>query len=96
MPKPALRTLSMFVVPVVIAMTVQTAAASKPYHARVKDRVATRSQRRNSMFSSYNMSLGGKMLDNPMGIGPGTTENDPNVYRDGQPIPYYDINPHGG
>jgi hypothetical protein len=26
----------------------------------------------------------------------GIRNNDPNVYRDGQPIPYYDINPHGG
>jgi hypothetical protein len=96
MPKAALRTLSMFVVPAVFAVTMQTAVASKPYHARVTDRGATRGQWRNSISSSHNMSLGGKMLDNPIDIGPGTTENDPNVYRDGQPIPYYDINPHGG
>ena len=96
MPKLDLKTLTTLVVPAVVAMTAQTAAASKPYHARVKDRVAVRRQLWNGTSSPIGMSMGRTTLYNAMGMGPGTRENDPNVYRDGQPIPYYDINAHGG
>lgn len=82
MQKGTLKTLTMLVVPVVIAMTAQTAVA-KPYHSRVKDGVATRQQ----TWSA---------VGNTMDMGGGIRSNDPNVYRDEQPIPYYDINPHGG
>ena len=87
MPKVALKIFTLLIVPAVVAMTAQ-AAAAKPYHARVKDRVAAHGQ-------SWN-SIGGTTLDNTVGMDSGTRANDPNVYRDGQPIPYYDINPHGG
>lgn len=80
--KMAFRTLTMLVVPVVVAMTAQTAVA-KPYHSEVKDGVA-----------AYRQTWGA--VRNTMGMGGGIRDNDPNVYRDGQPIPYYDINPHGG
>jgi hypothetical protein len=80
--KVAFRTLTMLVVPVVVAMTAQTAAA-KPYHSRLKDRV-----------TAYRQTW--STVGNTMDVGGGTRDNDPNVYRDGQPIPYYDINPHGG
>jgi hypothetical protein len=82
MPKGTLKTLAMLVVPVVLAMIAQTASA-KPYHSRVKDGVAARQQ----IWST---------VGDPMNMGGDTRDNDPNVYRDGQPIPYYDINPHGG
>ena len=80
--KVAFRTLTMLVVPVVVAMTAQTAVA-KPYHSRAKDRVA-----------AYRQTWGA--VGNTMDMDGGIRNNDPNVYRDGQPIPYYDINPHGG
>jgi hypothetical protein len=96
MPKVTLKTFTLLVVPVVVAVTAQAAAASNPYHARVKHRVAVRGQLWNSISSSNGMSTGGTTFGNTVGMGPGTRENDPNVYRDGQPIPYYDINPHGG
>jgi len=82
MPKGTLKTLTMLVVPVVVAMTAQTAAA-KPHHSRVKDDVAAHQQ----LWST---------VGNPMDMGGGISSNDPNVYRDEQPIPYSDINPHGG
>ena len=82
MPKGTLKTLAMLVVPLVVAMTAQTAAA-KPHHSRVKDDVAARQQ------------IWGT-VGNTMDMGGGVRSNDPNVYRDEQPIPYYDINPHGG
>jgi hypothetical protein len=82
MQKGTLKTLTMLVVPVVIAMTAQTAAA-KPFHSRVKDGVTAPQQ----TWST---------VGNTMDTGEGIRSNDPNVYRDGQPIPYYDINPHGG
>jgi hypothetical protein len=88
MPKVALKIFTLLVVPVVIAVTAQAAAASKPYHARMKDRVAAHAQLWNS--------IGGTTFDNTVGMDSGTRANDPNVYRDGQPIPYYDINPDGG
>jgi hypothetical protein len=88
MTKVALKTFTLLVVPVVVAVTGQTAAASTLYQARMKDRVAAHGQLWNS--------IGGTTLDNTVGMGPGTRANDPNVYRDGQSIPYYDINPHGG
>ena len=96
MPKVALKTLTMLVVPVVVAITAQTATAAKPHHARVRDQVAARRQLWNSMSSPNNTSLGATTLGNPIGMDPSVRDNDPNVYRDGQPIPYYDINPHGG
>ena len=80
--KVAFRTLTMLVVPVVVAMTAQTAVA-KPYHSRVKDSVA-----------AYRQTWG--TVGNTMDMGGGIGDNDPNVYRAGQPIHYYDINPHGG
>jgi hypothetical protein len=92
MPKLDRKTLTILVVPAVVAMTAQTAAASKPYHARVKDCVAVRRQLWKSMSSPNGMSIGGTTLYNS----PGTRENDLNVYRDGQPIPIYDIDAHGG
>jgi hypothetical protein len=92
MPKVSLKTFALLVVPAVVAVTAQ--AAAKPYHARVKDRVAARGQL--WMYSPNGMSKGGTAFGNTVGMAPGTRENDPNVYRDGQPIPYYDINPHGG
>jgi hypothetical protein len=82
MPNGTLKTLTMLVVPVVVAMTAQ-AAAAKPHHSRVRDDVAARQQ----IWST---------VGNPMNMGGGIRSNDPNVYRDEQPIPYYDINPHGG
>ena len=91
MPKIALKTFTMLVAPVVVAMTVQAAAASNPYHAKVQDRVAARQQLWNGL-----PSFGGTTLDDTTDVGAGTMVNDPNVYRDGQPIPDYDINPHGG
>ena len=90
MPKVAFKILTMLVVPVVVAMTAQTAAASNPYHTKEK----ARGQLWNSMPPSYGMSLGRTSLGDTMG--PDATVNDPNVYRDGQPIRSYDINPHGG
>lgn len=80
--KGTLKTLTMLVVPVVAAMTAQTAVA-KPYNSKVKDRVA-----------AYRQTWG--TVGNTMDMGGGIRDNDPNVYRDGQPIYYYDINPHGG
>jgi hypothetical protein len=94
MPKLALKTLTLLVVPVVVSMTAQTASASKRCHARLKDQVAARRPLWNSMSLPNGTSLGATTLGN--GTGPGVRDNDPNVYRDGQPIPYYDINPHGG
>ena len=88
MPKVAFKIFTLLVVPVVVAVTAQAAAASTPYHARVKDRVAVHEQLWNS--------VGGTTFDNTVGMDSGTRVNDPNVYRDGQPIPSYDINPHGG
>ena len=82
MPKGTLKILTMLVVPVVVAMTAQTAVA-KPYHPRAKDRVA-----------AYRQTWGA--VGNTMDMDGGIRNNDPNVYRDGQPIPFYDINPHGG
>ena len=96
MPKLDLKTLTTLVVPAVVAMTAQTAAASKPYHARVKDCVAVRRQLWNGTSSPNDMSMGVTTLYDTMGMGPGARENDPNVYRDGQPIPYYDITPPPG
>src|ERR1700733_11573738 len=93
MPKVALKTLTMLVVPMVIVMTAQTATGSKSHHARVRDQVAARRQLWNSMSSPNGKSLGATTLGNPMGMDPSVRDNDPNVYRDGQPIPYYDINP---
>lgn len=80
--KGTLKTLTMLVVPVVAAMTAQTAVA-KPYNSKVRDRVA-----------AYRQTWG--TVGNTMDMGGGIRDNDPNVYRDGQPIHYYDINPHGG
>jgi hypothetical protein len=94
MPKVALKIFTLLVVPVVVAVIAQAAAAAKPYHARVKDRVAARGQL--WMSSPNGVSIGGTTLGNTVGMGSGARVNDPNVYRDGQPIPYYDINPHGG
>jgi hypothetical protein len=91
MPKITLKTFIKLVIPVVVAMTTQTAAASNPYHAGVQDRVAAHRQLWNGM-----PSFGGTALDDTVDVGGGTTVNDPNVYRDGQPVPDYDINPHGG
>jgi hypothetical protein len=48
------------------------------------------------MSSPNGISIGGTTFGNTVGMGSGARVNDPNVYRDGQPIPYYDINPHGG
>ena len=96
MPKVTLKTLTMLVVPVVVAITAQTATAAKSRHARVRDQVAAHRQLWNSMSSPNNTSLGAATLCNPIGTDPSVRDNDPNVYRDGQPIPYYDINPHGG
>jgi hypothetical protein len=80
--KVAFRTLTMLVVPAVVAMTAQTAVA-KPYHSKVKDRVA-----------AYRQTWGA--VGNTMDMGGSIADNDPNVYRDGQRIHYYDINAHGG
>jgi hypothetical protein len=80
--KVAFRPLTMLIVSVVVATTAQTAVA-KPYHSRVKDSVA-----------AYRQTWG--TVGNTMDMGGGIGDNDPNVYRDGQPIHYYDINPHGG
>jgi hypothetical protein len=88
MPKVALKIFTLLIVPVVVAVTTQAAAASTLYQARMKDRVAAHGQLWNS--------IGGTTLHNTVGMDSGTRANDPNVYRDGQPIPYYDINPHGG
>jgi hypothetical protein len=88
MPKVALKIFTLLVVPVVVAVTAQAAAASTPYQARMKDHDAAHRQLWNS--------IGGMTFDNTMGMDSGTRANDPNVYRDGRPIPYYDINPHGG
>jgi len=96
MPKVALKTLTVLVVPVVVAITAQTATADKPHDARVRDQVAAHRQLWNNMSSSNNTSLDATTLGNPIGTDPSVRDNDPNVYRDGQPIPYYDINPHGG
>ena len=82
MPRSAFKTLTMLVIPVMVAMTAQ-AAAAKPHHSRVKDDVAARQQ------------IWGA-VGNPTDIGGDVTSNDANVYRDDRPIPYYDINPHGG
>ena len=82
MPKGTLKILTMLVVPVVVAMTAQ-AAAAKPHRSRAKDDAAERQQ----IWSP---------VGNPMDMDGGFRSNDPNVYRDEQPIPYYDINPHGG
>lgn len=76
------RTLAMLVVPLAVAMTAQTAVA-KPYHSKVRDHVA-----------AYRQTSGA--VGNAMDTGAGISCNDPNVYRDEQQIPYYDINPHGG
>jgi hypothetical protein len=94
MPKIALKIFTLLVVPVVLAVTAQVATAAKPYHARVKDRIAARGQL--WMSSPNGASIAGTTLGNTAGMDSGTRVNDPNVYRDGQPIPYYDINPHGG
>jgi hypothetical protein len=94
MPKVALKLFTLLVVPVVLAVTAQAATAAKPYHARVKDRIAAHGQL--WMSSPNGASINGTTLGNAVGMGPGSRVNDPNVYRDGQPIPYYDINPHGG
>jgi hypothetical protein len=96
MPKGTLKTLTMLVVPVVVAMTAQTAAASKPHHSRMKECVAGRRQTWSTISSPYRMSLGVTTLGNTMNMGGGTTTNDLNVYRDGQPVPYYDIDANGG
>jgi hypothetical protein len=93
--KVTLKTLIMLIVPVVVVMTAQ-AAASEPYHAKALDRFAARRQLWNSVSSPNGISLSGTMLGDPMDMGPGTMVNDPNVYRDGQPISDFDINPHGG
>ena len=82
MPKGILKTLATLVVPIVVAVTAQ-AAAAKPHHPRVKDNVAVHQQ----IWST---------VGNPMDMGGDIRSNNPNVYRDEQPIPYYDINPHGG
>jgi hypothetical protein len=82
MPKRILKILTMLVVPAVVAMTAQ-AAAAKPHRSIVKDDVAARQQI-------------GSPVGNPTDMDGGIRSNDPNVYRDEQPIPYYDINPHGG
>ena len=93
MPKVALKIFTLLIVPAVVAMTAQ-AAAAKPYHARAKDRVAAHGQL--WMSSPNGISIGGTTFGNTVGMGSGARVNDPNGYRDGQPIPYYDINPHGG
>jgi hypothetical protein len=95
MPKLGLKFLSILAGPAIIAMTLQTAAATKLHHARVKDYV-TACRQWNRASSYIGMPSDGATLGNVEDMGPGTRENDPNVYRDGQPIPYYDINPHGG
>jgi hypothetical protein len=85
----ALKTLTMLVVPVVVAMTVQAAATPKPCHARVKDHDATRWQLWTGMSSPNGMPLAGSTRRD-------IYSNDPNVYQSRQPIPYYEIDPHGG
>jgi len=85
MPKVVLKALTMLVVPVAFAMTAQTAAAPKPYHARVNDCAAARRQLWNGMSSpDYEP------------FRRGVWNNDLSGARDGQPIPYYDIDAHGG
>ena len=86
MPKVVLKALTMLVVPVAFAMIAQTAAAPKPYHARVKDCVAARRQSWNSMSSPNGMPLGGATRR-------GVWNNDLSVGEDGRPVPYYEINP---
>ena len=65
MPKIALNTFTKLVIPVVVALTTQTAAASNPYHAGVQDRIATHRQLGNGV-----PLFGGTGLDDTMDVGP--------------------------
>ena len=87
MPNVTFKALTLLVVPAVLALTAQTGAAAKPYHARAR-------QTWSAMSLPYRMSFDSAAPGYT--TGGGIRSNDPNVYRDGQSIPYYDINPHGG
>ena len=93
MPNVTSKALTLLVVPAVLALTAQTAASAKPYNARTRS-VAARQQSWSVTSLPYRMPLDSAAPEYT--TGGGIRSNDPNVYRDDQPIPAYDINPHGG